>query len=83
MASRELSTTSVQSAKRVRLADVISGSISKLPSAHDSSGDDYMPPMISASRTLESRYSLSFFGCCVDEMGSFVAFRDPCSAFSC
>ena len=55
-----LSTTSVQSAKRVRLADVISGSITRPPSAHDSSGDDHVPPMISASRTLESRYSFSF-----------------------
>ena len=76
-----LSTTSVQSAKRVRLVDVISGSIPRPASAHDSSGDDYVPPVISASRTLESRYSLPFFGCRVSEMGSCVAFRDTCSAF--
>ena len=55
-----LSTTSVQSAKRVRLADVISGSITRPPSVHDSSGDDHVPPMISASQTLESRYAFSF-----------------------
>ena len=58
--SRLLSTGSVRSAKRVRLADVISGSVSRPPPLYGSSGDDYMPSMISASRTLEGRYSVFF-----------------------
>ena len=58
--SRLLSTGSVRSAKRVRLADVISGSVSRPPPLYGSSGDDYMPPMISASRILEGRYSVFF-----------------------
>ena len=58
--SRVLSTGSVHSAKRVRLADIVSGSVSRPPPLYDSSGDDYVPPMISASHTLESRYSVFF-----------------------
>ena len=59
-ASRMLSTGSVRSAKRVPLADVMSGSISRPPTLYDSSGDEYVPPMISASLTLEDR-SFVFF----------------------
>ena len=58
--SRVLSTGSVHSAKRVRLADIVSGSVSRPPPLYDSSKDDYVPPMISASHTLESRYSVFF-----------------------
>ena len=55
-----MSTSSVRSAKRVRLADVVAGSIPRPPVLVDSSGDDYIPPTVSASRTLESRYSVFF-----------------------
>ena len=51
--SRFLSTSSVRSAKRVRLADVVTGAIARPPTLVDSSGDDYVPP-------LESRYSVIF-----------------------
>ena len=58
-ASRVLSTGSVQPARRVRLADVIPGNVPRPPTLQDSHGEDFEPPIISASRTLESRYSLS------------------------
>ena len=72
--SRLLSTGSVRSAKRVRLADDISGSVARPPPLYDSSGDDYMPPMISASRTLEGMYSVFFlvsYGGCTGVMCFF------------
>ena len=72
--SRLLSTGSVRSAKRVRLADVISGSVSRPPPLYGSSGDDYLPPMISASRTLEGRYPvfiLVSYGGCIGVMCFF------------
>ena len=55
-----LSTSCVRSAKRVRLADLVAGVIRKPPTLVGSSGEDYEPPTISASRTLESRYSSIF-----------------------
>ena len=58
--SRFLSASSVRSAKRVRLAGVVAGSIPRPPALVDSSGDDYIPRTVSASRTLESRYSVFF-----------------------
>ena len=57
-ASRVLSTGSVQPARRVRLADIVSGTVPRPPTLQDSHGRDYAPPVISASRTLESRYSI-------------------------
>ena len=51
-ASRVLSTGSVQPARRVRLT------VPRPPTLQDSHGRDYAPPVISASRTLESRYSI-------------------------
>ena len=52
--SRKLPTSSVRSSKRVRLASLMAGLMM------DSSGDEYDPPTISASKTLESRYSCIF-----------------------
>ena len=58
--SRFLSTSSVRSAKRVQLADVVAEAIPRPPALVDSSGDDYIPPIVSAWRTLESMYSVFF-----------------------
>ena len=55
--SRMLSTSSVRSVKRVRLADVVAGVIPRHPTLMDSCGEEYDPPTVSASKTLESRYS--------------------------
>ena len=58
--SQMLSTSSVRSSKRVRLASLVAGSLSKPPTLKDSSGGEYDPPTKSASKTLESRYSCVF-----------------------
>ena len=55
--SRILSTSSVRSAKRVRLADDVAGVIPRPPTLMDSLGEEYDPPTVFASRTLENRYS--------------------------
>ena len=76
-ASRLFSTGSVRSARRVRLADVISGSVSRPPPLFDSSGDNHVPPMISASHTLEGRYSVFFlvsYGGCTGVVCFWVSF---------
>ena len=78
--SRFLSTSSVRSAKRVRLADVVAGAIPTPPALVDSSGDDYIPPIVSDLRTLESRYSVVFlpwFKVCLRRVLS------ACVLFSC
>ena len=51
---------SVGPARRVKLSEIISGTVRTPPTHCESSGDDYEPPTISASRTLESRYSIFF-----------------------
>ena len=58
--SQKLSTSSVRSSKRVRLASLLPGSVSKPRSPVDSSGEEIDPPTISASKTLESRYTCIF-----------------------
>ena len=59
-ASRVPSVGSVGPSRRVKLADIISGSMPVPPTLRDSSGNEYEPPVISASKTLESRYSFFF-----------------------
>ena len=58
--SQKLSTSSVRSSKRVRLASLLPGSVSKPRSPVDSSGEEIDPPTNSASKTLESRYTCIF-----------------------
>ena len=62
--SRMLSTSSVRSANRVRLADVVAGVIPRPPTLMDSCGEEYDPPTVSASKTLESRYSFLLLVVC-------------------
>ena len=52
-ASRLLSVESARSRRHVRLAEVVSESVSQPPFLRD--GDNYEPPVITASRTLENR----------------------------
>ena len=56
---------SARSARRVRLAGIVSGSLSNPPVLRDSSRDDYEPPVITASSKLESRY-FHLLSLCVD-----------------
>ena len=59
--SQILSTSSVRSPKRVRLASLLAGSVCKPRSLVDSSGEEFDLPSISASKTFESRFLCVFF----------------------
>ena len=83
--SRILSTSSVRSAKRVRLADVVAGVIPRPPTLMDSCGEEYDPPTVSASKTLESRYSFLLLVVCTVLVRSrlFASFDAPFEIFLC
>ena len=59
LSSRMLSTSSVRSSKRVRLASLMAGSVSKPPTLVDTSGEEYDPPAVSASKTFKVGISAS------------------------
>ena len=83
--SRMLSTSSVRSAKRVRLADVVAGVIPRPPTLMDSCGEEYDPPTVSASKTLESRYSFLLLVVCTVLVRSrlFASCDAPFEIFLC
>ena len=83
--SRMLSTSSVRSAKRVRLADVVAGVIPRPPTLMDSCGEEYDSPTVSASKTLESRYSFFFLVVCSVLVRSrlFASSNAPCEISLC
>ena len=81
--SRMLSTSSVRSAKRVQ--DVVAGVIPRPPTLMDSCGEEYDPPTVSASKTLESRYSFLLLVVCTVLVRSrlFASCDAPFEIFLC
>ena len=63
-ASCVLSAGKVEPAHRVRLADIMSGTVPKPPRLQDSCGADYETPIISSSRTLKSWYPVYRLAIC-------------------
>ena len=62
--SRVLSSGSLWVARRGRWSDVVAGDIPRPPTLYDNSGDNYEPPTVSDSKTLESKYFLIFLVVC-------------------